>query len=90
MKKGKILARIWMFLGLVFIVWIWNSYEANGIDNATFESDGFVQVEITKEYISFTPNKAYQKVFIFYPGALVDPNAYAPLCRKIAVSGYNL
>jgi len=28
--------------------------------------------------------KGFEKVLIFFPGAMVDPKAYVPLCRKIA------
>src|SRR5207249_1727710 len=61
-----------------------------GVNKLIFQSNSSVRVEETKDFISFTPTRTYQKVFIFYPGALVDPVAYSPLCRKIADSGYKV
>ncbi|MBI5934267.1 MAG: alpha/beta hydrolase [Chloroflexi bacterium] len=45
----------------------------------------------TKEYITFSPADPQQDVytgFIFYPGAHVDPRAYAAPLREIAAHGY--
>ncbi|AOW11339.1 hypothetical protein EM308_09940 [Flavobacterium gilvum] len=53
-----------------------------------FRSNSTIQVENTNDFISFIPKKGYQKVFIFFPGAMVGFDAYAPLCRKIAENGY--
>lgn len=41
-------------------------------------------VEENSNFFLFTPVKPYKEVLIFYPGAMVDPKAYVPLCRKIA------
>ena len=38
--------------------------------------------------IVFTPRTAIRKVLVFFPGALVEPEAYAPLLRKVAETGY--
>lgn len=85
-SKLKILKRIWMLLGFAFICWLWYSYQAKGIDG-TLESNSAVRVEQTEDMISFIPARSSQKMFIFYPGSMVDPLAYAPLCRKIADRG---
>ena len=63
--------------------WMFNSYQSKGIDKDIFKSDSTVEVVENGDFYSFTPKISYQKVFIFYPGALVDPKAYAPLCRKL-------
>lgn len=84
----KIFGFAWMTAGIIFFVWIIYSYQAKGFDNDIFNNSSSVTVKETSDFISFTPVRFYQKVFIFYPGALVDPKAYALLCRKIADSGY--
>ncbi|MFV5692676.1 alpha/beta hydrolase [Flavobacterium sp. LT1R49] len=87
-QKRKIFALIWAALGLCVLIWIGNSYQTKGVSITVFQNNSSVQVDNTDDFISFTPKKSCQKVFIFYPGALVAPEAYTPLCRKIADNGY--
>lgn len=87
-SKWKIIRLIWVISGIIFLAWLWNSSRAKGVNEEILQSSSAVKAEETKDLISFTPVHAFKKVFIFYPGALVDPVAYAPLCRKIADSGY--
>jgi len=43
----------------------------------------------TDEWLVFTPaNRQPTAGFIFYPGGLVDPRAYAPMAQDIAAEGY--
>lgn len=83
----KVFRTIWICLGLIFVGWMVYSYQAKDLPPDTFVSDGQVKVSNTADVISFTPNKTYTRVLIFYPGAMVDPKAYAPLCRSIAARG---
>ncbi len=87
-KIIKIIFIVWIVAGLLFIVNVGISYQAKNIPDSVFKSTEDTQVKITGDYILFEPLTPYQKVFIFYPGALVDPKAYAPLCRKIADKGH--
>ena len=55
---------------------------------AVFNTNSSINVARDK-FITFTPK--YKKAttgFIFYPGGKVAPEAYAPLCSKIAAKGY--
>lgn len=81
---------IWVTLGISFTGWLFYSYQSKGVDKAVFKSDSTVEVVENENLYSFTPKITYQKIFIFYPGALVDPKAYAPLCRKISDNGYKV
>ncbi|MBC7511273.1 MAG: hypothetical protein H7320_21390 [Ferruginibacter sp.] len=81
---------IWVIFGVSFTVWLFYSYQSKGVDKAVFESNSSVEVIENKDLYSFTPTSIYQKVVIFYPGALVDPKAYIPLCRKISDKGYKV
>lgn len=52
------------------------------------KSDSQVDVSTTPWFV-FKPRTSDATTgFIFYPGGLVDPRAYAPLAREIAASGY--
>lgn len=88
-KRGfwKVFRTIWICSGLLFVAWLIYSYQAKDLPANTLVSDKQVAVSNTADVISFTPNKTYTKVLIFYPGAMVDPKAYAPLCRAIAIQG---
>lgn len=84
----KTLLITWVMTGVIFTAWMFYSYQSKGVGKAVLESDSTVEIAENEGLYSFTPKTGYQKVFIFYPGALVDPKAYAPLCRKVADNGY--
>ncbi len=81
---------IYVTAGIGFIGWMWFSMQATSNAYSFLASNQSMIVTETKDFISFTPAIAYKAVFIFYPGALVDPVAYAPICRQIADSGYKV
>lgn len=83
----KILKTIWITAGILFTLWMFYSYESRGVDESLFQSNNLVKVENTDDYFLFTPKKEFKNVVIFYPGAMVETEAYVPLCRKIADSG---
>lgn len=75
---------------IVFFMWISNSYKPQNIAKQALVSDSFVEVS-NDDFLSFTPkNINPTKGFILYPGARVEPEAYAPLCKAIAKSGYEV
>lgn len=78
-------------IGIVSLfIWANDSYKPQALAKEALISDNTVEVKIDK-FISFTPkNIEATKGFIFYPGAKVDPESYAPLCRKIAEQGYEV
>lgn len=78
-------------IGIVgLFIWANDSYKPQALAKEALISDNTVEVKIDK-FISFTPkNIEVTKGFIFYPGAKVDPESYAPLCRKIAEQGYEV
>ncbi len=51
-------------------------------------SAGGVTVEQNDNWISFEPSVISGTAVIFYPGALVEAEAYAPLAHKIAAAGH--
>lgn len=66
------------------------SYDAGEIALNSLISDEKVEVTDGK-YIIFTPKENVQDTgFIFYPGGLVEAEAYAPIMRKITEQGYKV
>lgn len=54
---------------------------------AALEMDALVTVE-TSPWLVFRPTQTAFTGFIFYPGARVDPRAYAPAAHALAAEGY--
>ncbi len=54
------------------------------------QSGGEVRVEARPYGWVFIPNKPIRGGLAFYPGGLVEPQAYAPVLRRIAGSGYRV
>lgn len=80
----KIIRTAWMAGGLIFVSWLFYSYQSRGVGEEVFRDSGSVTVEENSDYYSFTPTREFRQILFFYPGAMVDPEAYAPLCRKIS------
>ncbi len=98
MRRGQLwrnVRRIWIGLGLgvtvVFIGWSLIAYRASNEARLAARSDSTVSVERAEGVWSFLPRReppADWPAFIFFPGALVSPAAYAPLARAVAAAGY--
>jgi hypothetical protein len=83
----KLIRIIWVGADVSFTTRILYSRQAQGVDDPILSSGDKIKVFDGENYIPFCPAKAYQNVFIFYPGAPADPYAYAQLCRRIADHG---
>lgn len=69
--------------------WMWLSMQARGVDETVLTSDDRVEVLESMAVLRFLPRGQAQPVgLIFYPGALVEPDAYAPLAREVAEAGF--
>lgn len=82
----------WILLCIVIVFngWMLHSFQSANLPENTFLSTPQLSVAETDDFISFHPVKASQLTVLFYPGGLVDPKAYAPLCRRIAEHGYSV
>jgi pimeloyl-ACP methyl ester carboxylesterase len=86
--------RIWITLGLsatvVFAGWSLIAYRASSEAQVAIRSDSTVDVRHDDGTWSFIPRltPANKVAFVFFPGALVSPVAYAPLLRATAAAGY--
>jgi alpha/beta hydrolase family protein len=89
---GKI-RRIWVGAGIaatvVFIAWCGIAYRATSAAKAALKGDAAVQVSQGEHHWLFQPRNTGATVgLLFYPGALVDPVAYAPMLLAVAEDGY--
>ena len=85
--------RFQIFLAVFWLVvlgWQFASMQAWGFDDSVLISDDLVEVRSTAEAIVFRPATSEPVALIFYPGALVDPEAYAPMARAIAEDGFEV
>jgi pimeloyl-ACP methyl ester carboxylesterase len=86
--------RVWIALALtatvVFVTWSAVAFRANGAARDALHSDGTVRVAVFDGGRRFEPVSAAaaRPALLFFPGGMVDPVAYAPLARAIAVAGY--
>ena len=84
--------RIPLALGAFWTVvtaWMLWNMQARGVNPSTFESDSTVAVSAAPGLTAFTPAVNTAGVgLVFYPGALADPEAYAPMARAVAEAGY--
>jgi len=89
-----IIRRVWITLGLaataVFVVWSLVAYRATSEARAALRSDSLVAVERGEGVWRFQPGDTdtARASLVFFPGALVDPRAYAPLARAVAAAGH--
>ena len=85
----KIIRTVWIIFGSLFLLWMANSFRPQGFDRSILESDSSITVEETSHFLAFRPNASSQPTgLIFFPGGMVQPEAYAPLARTIAEQGY--
>ena len=85
--------RFQIFLAVFWLVvlgWQFASMQAWGFDDSVLISDDRVHVRSTAREIVFRPATSEPVALIFYPGALVDPEAYAPMARAIAEAGFEV
>lgn len=85
--------RIWIATGIsatvVFVAWSVIAYRASGEARLALESSETIAVTRGEHHWLFQRHGDPPSVgLLFYPGALVDPVAYAPLLRSVAAAGY--
>ena len=85
--------RIWITAGVgatvVFVTWSLLAFRASPAAREALAGDDKVVVMQGEHHRLFKPRQKPADVgLIFYPGALVDPVAYAPLLRAVAAEGF--
>jgi pimeloyl-ACP methyl ester carboxylesterase len=91
----SIVRRVWITVGLtataVFVIWSLIAYRAAGEARAAMISNGAVAVDRADGVWTFTPTDGIaEPALVFFPGALVDPRAYAPLAQAVARAGHRV
>lgn len=79
---------VWFSLVGTFMIWNWHSYQTRNLPANTLISTTQTTVTETDQLISFSPVAKKKTVFLFFPGALVEPTAYAPIARHAADAGF--
>ena len=94
-RVWRIIRRAWITLGVtltvVFVAWALVAFRAAPEAHAAIRSDSAVAVRRGDGYWSFLPEARAtptHSALVFFPGALVDPVAYAPLARAVAAGGF--
>lgn len=90
------LRRLWLILPVILLIAIggflvWASTPSGVLmEEATIALQSDSQVTVSREgWLVFQPTATPPTTgFIYYPGGRVQPEAYAPLARQIAESGY--
>lgn len=87
--------RVWITVGIsatvVLAVWSFLAFRATADAWAAISGDDVVTVTHAGTVWRFSPTKSDttpRAGMLFFPGALVDPIAYAPLARAVAAAGY--
>lgn len=76
---------------VVFAAWSLLAFRATAEATAAMRSDARVTVSQVNGVIDFTPTAQSGQAavgLVFFAGSMVDPVAYAPLLRAVAVAGY--
>jgi pimeloyl-ACP methyl ester carboxylesterase len=85
--------RIWIITGIsatvVFVGWCLIAYRASGDAHAAMSGSSSVAVSEGEHHWLFKPHGGSSVTgLLFFPGALVDPRAYAPLLLNVAEDGH--
>lgn len=90
----RVIRRVWITVGLgatvLFVAWSLLAYRASEFAKAAARRTQAVQVSRVDGVWTFAPRgaAASDRVLVFFPGALVDPRAYAPLAQHAARQGF--
>jgi pimeloyl-ACP methyl ester carboxylesterase len=83
---------VWMTLGAVSPFVLWWGMNSSGVPEGTLVSSETVEIVRAQDTIDFRPrpDDPSRAGLMFFPGALVDPEAYAPMARRIAEAGHRV
>lgn len=85
------LKRAWVAIGLAIFAGILAGYQVTGVGDTVLASDSAVTASRDGGQLSFAPARdAPRAGVLFFPGAMVAPEAYAPLARTLALKGYRV
>lgn len=73
-----------------FLLFVSSSYEAQSLALENLKSDSQVTVEQNGDILFKPVSNAKDTGYVFYPGAKVEPAAYAPMAKEITSKGYTV
>jgi len=94
-KPGSTIHRrirqVWLTFGtLASVALVW-SFQAHGVARSVLETDSAVRVTRHEDHIEFAPlGEGKQANLLFFPGGMVQIEAYAPMARAIAEAGFRV
>ena len=90
--RWQTVRKVWAVTGttvfVLFTLWGVIAYQSWGVGPELLASDARLRVAETETAIQFIPKRGAATGLVFFSGALVDPEAYVPLARRIAERGY--
>ena len=83
---------VWIALGLASPFVMWWGFNPKDLPPGVLVSGASVEIVRGTETINFRPrpDDPARPGLIFFPGGLVDPEAYAPMARRIAEQGHHV
>ena len=85
----RVVRVLWVIGGLFFFVWMWRSFQAQGVDMTTLTASPSIYIATEGPALEIMPIETSELVgLIFYPGGMVDPRAYLPMAHALAERGY--
>lgn len=96
MTRGRRIWRIvrivWVTLGVLSPIVLWWGMNSSGVPEGTLVSSETVEIVRAQDTIDFRPrpDDPARPGLLFFPGALVDPEAYAPMARRLAEAGHRV
>lgn len=88
----RVVRIVWVTLGVLSPVVLWWGMNASGVPEGTLVSSETVEIVRAQDTIDFRPrpDDPARAGLLFFPGALVDPEAYAPMARRLAEAGHRV
>ena len=88
----RVVRIVWATLGVSSVFALLWGVSAAGLPENTFVSDDRVEIVRGQDIISFRPrpDDPARMGLIFFPGAMVEPDAYAPMARRLAEAGHRV
>jgi pimeloyl-ACP methyl ester carboxylesterase len=86
----RVVRLVWVTLGVASVLALFWGVGASGLPENTFVSDERVEIVRGTDTIDFRPrpDDPSRAGLLFFPGALVSPDAYAPMARRLAELGH--
>ena len=91
-RVWRVVRIVWVTLGVASVVGLFWGVQAAWLPDGTFVSDARVEIVRAQDTIAFRPrpDDPSRMGLIFFPGALVEPDAYAPMARRLAEAGHRV